>query len=81
MARDVVDDQIVESRNELAAWLEAGCKPNGPFRVGTEHEKIPFYRDGLSPVPYTSEKGIRALLEGMNVKLEWERIEDVRSPH
>ena len=76
MARDVVDDQIVESRDELAAWLEAGCKPNGPFRVGTEHEKIPFYRAGLSPVSYAGGKGIRALLEGMNVKLGWERIED-----
>jgi glutamate--cysteine ligase len=79
MARDVVDDQIVESRDALAAWLEAGCKPSGPFRVGTEHEKVPFYRDGLSPVPYAGEKGIRALLEGMNVKLGWERIEDAGS--
>ena len=76
MARDVVDGEIVESRDALAAWFEAGCKPAGPFRVGTEHEKIPFYRADLSPVPYEGERGIRALLEGMNARLGWERIED-----
>ena len=76
MARDVVDSEVVESRDALVAWLEAGCKPAGPFRVGTEHEKIPFYRAGHSPVPYEGERGIRALLEGMRAHLGWERIED-----
>jgi glutamate--cysteine ligase len=76
MARDVVDSEVVESRDALVAWLEAGCKPAGPFRVGTEHEKIPFYRGGHSPVPYGGERGIRALLEGMRRHLGWEGIED-----
>ena len=76
MARDVVDGEIIESRDALAAWFEAGCKPSGPFRVGTEHEKILFYRAGLSPVPYAGETGIGALLERMNARLGWERIED-----
>ena len=76
MARDVVDGEVVESRDALAAWFEAGCKPASAFRVGTEHEKIPFYRAGLSPVPYEGETGIRALLEGMNARIGWERIED-----
>ena len=76
MARDVVDGEVVESRDALAAWFEAGCKRTGALRVGTEHEKIPFYRRDLSPVPYEGEKGIAALLEGMNARLGWERIED-----
>ncbi len=76
MARDVVDSEVVESRDALVAWLEAGCKPTGPFRVGTEHEKIPFYRADRSPVPYDGKRGIRALLEGMRDRLGWERIED-----
>jgi glutamate--cysteine ligase len=76
MARDVVDEENVESRDALVAWLEAGCKPAGPFRVGTEHEKIPFYRAGCAPVPYEGESGVRALLEGLNARLGWERIED-----
>ncbi len=76
MARDVVDGEIVESRDALAAWFEAGCKPSGPFRVGTEHEKILFYRADRSPVLYEGEAGIGALLEEINAKLGWERLED-----
>ena len=76
MARDVVDGEIVQSRDALAAWFEAGCKREGPLRVGTEHEKILFYRAGHAPVPYEGDRGIRALLEGMNACLGWERIED-----
>ncbi len=76
MARDVVDSEIVELPDALAAWLEAGCKPDGPFRVGAEHEKIAFHRADRSPVPYDGEQGIRALIEGMNARLGWERIED-----
>jgi glutamate--cysteine ligase len=76
MARDVVDSEVVESRDALVAWLETGCSPAGPFRVGTEHEKIPFYRADRSPVPYEGMRGIRALLAGMRGKLGWEPIED-----
>ena len=76
MARDVVDSEVVESRDALVAWLESGCKPSGPFRVGTEHEKIPFRRADHAPVPYGGERGIRALLEGMRHYLGWDGIED-----
>jgi glutamate--cysteine ligase len=76
MARDVVDSEVVESRDALVAWLEKGCKPAGPLRIGTEHEKIPFYRADRSPVPFGGESGIRALLEGMREGLGWDRIED-----
>ena len=76
MARDIVDSEVVESRDALGAWLEAGCKPAGPFRIGAEHEKIPFYRANHSPVPYGGDKGIRALLEGMRKRLGWDGIED-----
>ncbi len=81
MARDLVDQQIVSSRDELVGWLEAGCKPEGPFRIGTEHEKIPFYRADCSPLPYEGRpelgrEGVHALLEGLCVTSGWERIED-----
>jgi glutamate--cysteine ligase len=76
MARDVVDAQIVESRDDLVAWLEAGRRSPESFRVGVEHEKIPFYKSDLTPVPYEGPRGIRALLEGMRERLGWERIED-----
>jgi glutamate--cysteine ligase len=76
MARDITDADPVESRDALVAWLEAGCKPASSFRVGTEHEKIPFYRSDLSPVPYGGDRGIRKLLEGMQERLGWETILD-----
>ena len=76
MARDIVDSEVVESRDALVAWLEAGCKPAGPLRIGTEHEKIPFYRADRSPVPYGGDEGIRTLLEGMRKRLGWDPIED-----
>jgi glutamate--cysteine ligase len=76
MARDVTDTQPIETRDALVEWFEAGSKPKGPFRVGTEHEKIPFYADGRAPVPYDGGRGIRALLEGMQARLGWEPIVD-----
>jgi glutamate--cysteine ligase len=76
MARDVVDSQIVESRHDLVAWIEAGCKPPSAFRVGAEHEKFPFYKADLSPVPYEGPRGIGALMQGVRERLGWQPIED-----
>ncbi len=76
MARDVTDAEPVEGRRDLIAWLEAGCKAPEAFKVGSEHEKFPFYLADLSPVPYEGEKGIGALLEGVRARLGWEAIED-----
>ncbi|QIB34194.1 glutamate--cysteine ligase [Ancylobacter pratisalsi] len=74
MARDQIDTQSIDSRDDLVAWLEAGCKAPSKFRIGTEHEKFPFTLDGHNPVPYAGENGIRALLEGMQALNEWEPI-------
>ena len=74
MARDQIDMTPVESRRELVAWFEAGCKPETDFRIGTEHEKLPFTLAGHRPVPYEGNRGIRALLEGMQHLLGWEPI-------
>src|ERR1700733_14476664 len=67
MARDQVDMTPIESRDELVAWFAAGEKPPSQFRVGTEHEKFAFRLAGHRPVPYDGPRGIRALLEGMQV--------------
>jgi glutamate--cysteine ligase len=74
MARDQIDMTPLQSRDELVAWLEAGCKPKSEFRIGTEHEKTPFTLDGHRPVPYEGARGIEALLEGMRLLLGWEPI-------
>jgi glutamate--cysteine ligase len=71
LARDQSDTTPIESRNELVAWLEAGCKPESAHRLGTEHEKIPFRLADRRPVPYEGPNGIRALLEGMAKRTGW----------
>ena len=81
MARDISDLTPIQSRAELIGWLEEGMKPARSFKLGTEHEKTPFYVDDLAPVPYEGrpergQGGIRALLEGMRDASGWEPIED-----
>ncbi|MGE0750797.1 MAG: glutamate--cysteine ligase [Variibacter sp.] len=76
MARDQVDMTPIETRDELVAWFEAGCKPKSAFRIGTEHEKFPFTLGYHDPVPYEGPRGIGALLNGMKMLLGWEPILD-----
>ncbi len=74
MARDQIDMTPIETRDELVAWLEAGCKPKAQFRVGTEHEKFCFTVQEHRPVPYAGARSIRALLEGLHDILGWDPI-------
>jgi glutamate--cysteine ligase len=74
MARDTVDLQPIGGKDELIAWIAKGVKPPSAFRIGTEHEKVPFHPEGLQPVPYEGRRGIRKLLEGMEGLLGWEPI-------
>src|SRR3954453_16428137 len=80
MARDVVDSAAIETRDDLVTWFEKGCKERSAFRLGTEHEKIPFYCEDTAPVPYdrlaTRGGGIGDLLEGLQARLKWEPIFD-----
>lgn len=60
----------------MVSYFQGGCKVEEDWRIGTEHEKFPFYREGFRPVPYDGERGIRALLEGMQNALGWKPILD-----
>ncbi len=80
MARDVSDAMPVSGRDDLVAWISAGEKPKSAWRVGTEHEKVPFYEATHAPVPYEGERGIRALIEGLAARTGWEPILDGASP-
>src|ERR1051326_446389 len=74
MARDPGDITPRASRAALVGWLERGVKPKAQFRIGTEHEKFAFTKECRAPVPYESQRSIRALLEGMQILLGWEPI-------
>ncbi len=79
MARDVSDLTPIASRDELVAWIEDGAKPAEQFRIGTEHEKFPFYKADNAPVPYAGradQGGIRTILEGLGKRLGWTAIDD-----
>ena len=85
MARDTTDTTPISSRDDLVRWFEQGNKPADAFRIGIEHEKFPFYRDRLSPVPYDGDPqhpngGIRALLEGLALRQGWQPIEEDGHP-
>ncbi|KAA9010569.1 glutamate--cysteine ligase [Histidinibacterium aquaticum] len=66
----------IESRDQLAAYLEAGCKPKADWRIGTEHEKFGYCRDTQKPLPYEGERSIRAVLEGLRDRHGWSPIEE-----
>ncbi len=55
----------IESRDDLAGWIEQGCKPAADWRIGTEHEKFGFLTDTLKPLPYGGDRGVRAVMEGL----------------
>ena len=55
----------IESKAQLVAHLEAGCKPKDRWRIGTEHEKFGYDLKTLRPLAYDSRPGIRAMLEGL----------------
>jgi len=74
MARDTVDEQPVAGKADLIAWIADGEKPPSAFRLGTEHEKVPFRPDGLRPVAYEGVDGIRALLEQLGGDIGWDPI-------
>ena len=76
MARDLSDSTPIASRDELVSWIAQGVKAKGAFRIGTEHEKIPFRAGTNAPVPYEGSNGIRALLEGLQGMLGWEPIRE-----
>src|SRR6266700_486714 len=73
MARDQIDMTPLQSRDELVAWFEAGCKDPSEFRMGTEHEKTPFTLEGHRPVPYEAPRGIGFL--GLGMTPSWSRAD------
>ena len=66
----------ISGKTELVEWVEKGCKPKADWRIGTEHEKFGFLKEGLRPVPYEGKSSVRAMLEGLRDQFGWEGIEE-----
>ena len=66
----------IASKSELVEYLEAGCKSETDWRIGTEHEKFGFLNDGLRPLPYAGEASVRTILEGLRDRFQWTPIHE-----
>ncbi|MCC0077827.1 MAG: glutamate--cysteine ligase [Rhodobacter sp.] len=64
----------IENRNQLAEYLESGCKPVEDWRIGTEHEKFGYIKDTLKPLPYEGPASIKAMLEGLRDRFGWQPV-------
>lgn len=64
----------IERFEDLAGYLESGCKPKDAWRIGTEHEKFGYCTDTLKPLPFDGPRSIRAMLEGIGKRFGWEPI-------
>ena len=68
------NSQRISGKSELVEYFEAGNKPKADWRIGTEHEKFGFLRDGLRPLPYEGEASVLAILEGLRDRFDWQPI-------
>uniref|UniRef100_UPI003B51D0C8 glutamate--cysteine ligase n=1 Tax=Roseovarius indicus TaxID=540747 RepID=UPI003B51D0C8 len=66
----------ITSENQLAEYLESGCKPREDWRIGTEHEKFGYCKDTHKPLPYAGERSILAVLEGLRDLHGWAPVEE-----
>ncbi|MCB6179152.1 glutamate--cysteine ligase [Rhodobacter sp. Har01] len=61
----------IESFDQLAGFLAAGCKPKSAWRIGTEHEKFGWLTDTLAPLPYAGDRSISAVFAGLIDRFGW----------
>src|SRR3712207_9578959 len=65
----------IQRPQELAEYLEKGCKPADQWRIGTEHEKFGFLTDTREPLPYDGPRSVRAILDGLAAR-GWEPLRE-----
>ncbi len=73
------DARLVESKAQLVEFLQSGSKPDRTtWRIGSEHEKFIFHREGYGPLSYEGgdgKPGIRDVIQAF-VKLGWNPVEE-----
>lgn len=66
----------ITHHDQLAQFLADGCKPREAWKIGTEHEKFGYCKDTLKPLPYDGPRSIKAMLEGLRDRYNWQPIEE-----
>jgi glutamate--cysteine ligase len=69
------NDPIIESRDQLIAFMAKGEKPKDRWRIGTEHEKFVYCTSDHHAPSYDEPGGIRDLLLALT-EFGWEPIEE-----
>ena len=59
----------------MAGYLAEGMKPKDQWRIGAEHEKFGFLKDGFARPSYEGASGIRAMLEGLT-RFGWAPVQE-----
>lgn len=54
---------FIEDKDDLISYFRSGEKPKHQWKVGTEHEKFPFFRTDQTPLPYEGPYSITRLME------------------
>ena len=57
---------LIESFEQLAAYMEAGSKPRDQWRIGAEHEKFGWLTDTRAPLPYAGDRSISAIFAAVS---------------
>lgn len=66
----------IESFDQLAGYLQSGCKPASEWRLGTEHEKFGWLTDSQAPLPYGGERSISAIFAALVERHGWEPLHE-----
>ena len=72
MADDANEPLTLEA---MAGFLAEGAKPKEQWRIGAEHEKVGFLKDGFGRPDYEGPSGIRAMLMGLT-RFGWAPVEE-----
>lgn len=68
------DSPLIRSREDLLRYFREGEKPRERWGIGTEHEKLGFYRATHQPLPYDGPGGVLNLLEALQARFGWEPV-------
>ena len=55
----------ITDKAALVEYLEAGCKPEHDWRIGTEHEKFAYDLKTLRPLTYDGKPGVCQMLDAL----------------
>ncbi len=68
------DTTPVATLDDLAGWMEKGCKPKAEWRIGTEHEKFGYRHADYLPLPYDGDgPTITKVFDGLQ-RFGWEPL-------